>query len=103
LNDYVKTSVLNGALNEKQDILVPGEGIKIVDNVISTDLNIDTNVYIIVDELPIGGGNPDKIYMLETEQDGETIYTQWRWKDDDWVEIGQIIPQVDLSSYAKTD
>lgn len=103
LNDYVKTSVLNDALNEKQDILVPGDGIKIVDNVISTDLNIDTNVYIMVDELPIGGGNPDKIYILETEQDGEIIYTQWRWKDDDWAEIGQIIPQVDLSSYAKTD
>lgn len=99
LADYVTSDTLEQGLNTKQDILTPGDGISIVDNVISS--TIDTNMWVIVDELPSTNINDNKIYLVETEVEGETIYIEWRHKNGEWVRSGQKMPEIDLSGYQR--
>ena len=99
LNNLVTNNDLILALESKQDWLRAGEGISIVNNVISTNLDIDTSVYKFVDEWPTTDINDDKIYILEEEDDGETVYTQWKHQDGDWIPIGQLQADIDLSNY----
>lgn len=99
LADYVTSDTLEQGLNTKQDILTPGDGISIVDNVISS--TIDTNMWVIVDELPSTNINDNKIYLVETEVEGETIYIEWRHKNGEWVRSGQRMPEIDLSGYQR--
>jgi hypothetical protein len=60
-------------LETKQDILTAGRGIAIENNVISSTL--DNSVYLIVDTLPEDNIDENKIYILDTIEDGEHIYT----------------------------
>lgn len=99
IQDYVTTIDLESALDDKQDCLTAGDGISIIDNVISS--TIDTNMWVIVDELPSTNINSNKIYLVETEDNGETIYIEYRYRDGEWVEIGQKTPEVDLSDYQR--
>lgn len=97
LNDYVTNIQHQQDLDTKQDSLTAGRGISIINNVISSTL--DTNVYVIVQELP-DEGNPNKIYLLETEDNGDVIYTEYRWDvDRGWIEQRQVLPEIDLSGY----
>jgi hypothetical protein len=47
----VVNDTFDAALSLKQDVLTAGDGISITDNVISS--TIDTNVFVIVDQLPV--------------------------------------------------
>lgn len=102
LQNYVQSSDLNTALEAKQDVLTPGRGISIINNVISSTL--DTSVYIFADDFPAENDiNPDKIYIIEGEDNGDPIYTQYRWNGEEWVPLGQIVPEVDLTAYLRSD
>lgn len=91
------TVEVNQKLAEKQNALTAGNGITIINDVIST--NLDTAAFEIVTELPAVNINPSKIYLLEQEENGDYTYTQWRFREGDWVEVGQVVPQIDLQPY----
>lgn len=118
---YATKKYVDDNIASKQDKLQTGKGIKIIDNVISTDINIDTSIYVIVDELPLVDANENKIYLLrkskssnwvfgdplpaeysESTGDGYT-YTQYKWNNQDkqWVKIGDVSPTIDLSEYVQ--
>ena len=99
LSNYVLNSQHQIDLASKQDVLTAGRGISIQNNQISSTL--DTTVYLIVDTLP-SEGDENKIYLLESEDNGDIIYTEYRWYDNDWHEIGQRTPEIDLSGYLTT-
>lgn len=92
LPGYAKT----GDLDTKQDILTPGTGISIVDNVINCTL--DTNVFVVVDQLP---SMPDsnKIYLLSVEDNNTHTYVEYRWDGSEWHNVGQRNPDINLSGY----
>lgn len=102
LTAYVTNETYTQGLAGKQDTLTPGRGISIVNNTISSTL--DTDVFVIVNSLP-SQGNPNKIYLVETVENDEVTYVEWRWRYDestdtwDWVEIGQKDPGIDLTDY----
>lgn len=97
LSNYVTDTELEQQLHTKQDILRAGDGIRIDNNTISS--TIDTNMWVIVDELPTENINENKIYLIKEEVDGDTVYVEWRYKDGQWVSVGQRTPEVDLSGY----
>lgn len=102
LNGYVDLDRFVRDMSKKQNILTAGDGISIVGNVISSTL--DTDVYVIVDDLgDPSQADPDKIYILETVQDNEYTYDQYRVKNNRWVYIGDVTPTVDLQGYLKKD
>ena len=97
LENYVTNIQHIQDLATKQNVLTAGSGISIEDNTISVD--VDTNPILIVSELP-SNPNPDKIYLLETVQDGETVYIENRYVDGQWVEFGRKEITIDLAPYA---
>lgn len=119
----LQTKATVSQLAEKQDKLYAGKGIKIVDNVISTDLDIDNSVYVIVDELPLFGADENKIYLLregggDSWQFGDELpatyseptsgdygYTQYKWNNQSkqWAKIGSVAPTIDLQNYISKD
>lgn len=58
---------------------------------------IDTDVFVIVDELP-EEGNPNKIYLVS---DGEGGFIEYHYVDGNWDPIGTV--EIDLSQYSTTD
>lgn len=58
---------------------------------------IDTDVFVIVDELP-EEGNPKKIYLVP---DGEGGFIEYHYTDGNWDPIGTV--EIDLSQYSTTD
>lgn len=103
LQDKANRSELNNYATKQdiQDLYTAGSGIQIINNEIST--TIDTNMWIVVDALPTVNIDPNKIYLLEESQNGDTIYTEYRYKNEQWVASGQRMPEVDLSGYLTTD
>lgn len=116
LINYITNDNLQSYLYNKQDRLTAGKGIKIVNNTISTD--IDTSVFVIVNELP-DDRDENKIYLLKDVQGAswqfgdkfpviyngsesvEELYTQYKWDSNtnQWINIGNVAPTVDLSGY----
>jgi len=45
--------------------------------------------------------NPNKIYLLEHEVDGEISYTEYRYDGDsqEWIEVGEKAPEINLEPY----
>jgi hypothetical protein len=97
LENYVTNIQHIQDLATKQNVLTAGSGISIEDDTISVD--VDTNPILIVSELP-SNPNPDKIYLLETVQDGETVYIEHRYINNEWVEFGRKEITIDLAPYA---
>lgn len=98
LDSYVKTTSLIGYLFSKQDKLTSGTGIKIKDNVISTTL--DSSIYKIVRELPNAEDvDENKIYVLEVIDEDVVTHYQYRYINNQWIEIGRTEASVDISSY----
>ena len=58
---------------------------------------IDTDVFVIVDELP-EEGNPKKIYLVP---DGKGGFIEYHYVDGKWDPIGTV--EIDLSQYSTTD
>ena len=97
------TTQLQQQIATKQNVLRAGEGIDITDNVISS--TIDTNMWILVDELPTTDIDENKIYLKEEIVDGAAAYVEYRYKTENgvgqWVPSGQRSPKVDLSGYQR--
>lgn len=76
---YATKAEVTTGLAAKQNVLTAGDGISISNGVISS--TIDNDLYIIVDELPLLEINPNKIYILETQNDdGSYSYTEYRYR-----------------------
>ena len=102
LIDYVTNDNLQTYLYSKQDKLIAGNGIQIENNIISTNLQVDTNIYEFITELgSTYGMDPNKIYILETKVDGQYIYKQYKIKDGQWVLLGDVTPSINLNGYLK--
>lgn len=110
LNNYVTTSTYNTAMGGKQDKLVADadSGISIYIDPISNQTKIkstlDVSVYEFVTTKPdISEANPNKIYILEiANEDGSYRYEQYRVRNNRWVSLGSMSPQVDLEEYLKS-
>lgn len=103
IQNFISQDDVTSLLNNKQDKLHPGRGIDFVDGAVICTL--DTEVYVfVIGTLPSPqNASPNKIYILERTENGETTYTQWRWDTDleDWVNVGTVAPEINLTPYLK--
>ena len=101
LNNYVTKVQHQQDLENKQKKLTAGDGISISsDGKISVTL--DTDFMVITRSLQgITNPNPNKIYLLEHEVDGEISYTEYRYDGDsqEWIEVGEKAPKINLEPY----
>lgn len=92
-------------LSDYQRKLIARSGIRInANNEISCTL--DTSVYEVVSELPEGDDiNPNKFYIKQEQNEGETIFVQYKWDEDSngFVSFGRIQPTITLSEYITRD
>ena len=97
---FVESNTYTAAMAGKQNKLTAVSPVYI-DNNNRIGVNIDNKLYIIVDDLQtVQDPNPDKIYLLETSDENQnTIYLQYRYKNGQWAQIGQMQAEVDLSEY----
>lgn len=87
-------------LKTKQDTLTPGQNINIENNVISCTL--DTNLYIVVKELPTVG-KVNKIYLVEdSESDENNSYTEYIYNNG-WEILGKYNTSINLDEYATNE
>lgn len=98
LSGYVQTGTFNTELAKKQNVLTEGYGIDINENG-EISVTLDTQPFVIVSELPAFNIDENKIYIVETENNGEYTYTEYRRKNGAWVEVGEKDINVDLSDY----
>lgn len=65
--------------------------------------NIDTNLFIIVDQLPEEDIKDGKIYCIKdtSSTDGQNIYIEYAYLNNKWEKVGEFQAQPDLSGYAK--
>lgn len=98
--------VINDLRASKQDKLVAGSGIELqpLGDVVQISSTIDSEVYVIVQELPsTQTANPNKIYILETANgDGTYRYVQYRLRDGQWASFDTVTPTINLSGYLKS-
>lgn len=84
-------------IKTKQDRLTAGQGINITGNTISCTL--DTNLYVVVNELPVVGVH-NKIYLVKDDRAiGSNVYTEYIYTND-WEILGEYHASVDLKPYA---
>ena len=101
LNSKVSTSDLNQALLTKQDKLHAGDGISIDENG-NIEVTIDTDVYVLVDQLPTENILENKIYLVEElDQNQEPALYGYKYSNSEWVALGKKQPGIDLSEYQK--
>ena len=104
LNEQV--SALNTAIGKKQDKLTAGQGIKIVDNTIS--VQVDSTLFVVVTLLPDApaNGNEGKIHLVplsKTSTNNKYAEYIWRGTTDKWEQLGTISSKMDLSDYSTTE
>lgn len=81
----------------KQDKLIAGNGIQIIDSTISS--TVDTNPFIVVSKLPSVGEN-GKIYLTPAEKpENNNLADEWIWNNNSWERLGSA--SIDLSNYPK--
>jgi hypothetical protein len=105
---YATTGWINeqGFLKEKdisgkQDKLIAGDNISIVENVISC--THDMALYKVVTALP-SVGEEHKIYLIVSEdQEENNIYNEWAYVNGAWEMLGTYKATIDLSPYAKKE
>lgn len=88
-------------ISGKQDKLTPGEGISIIEGVISC--THDKTLYKIVTELP-DEGEEHKIYLIVSdEQDEYNVYDEYAYVNGAWEQLGKYKATIDLTPYAKKE
>lgn len=90
----------------KQNKLTAGQGIKIVDNTIS--VQVDSTLFVVVTLLPDApaNGNEGKIHLVplsKTSTNNKYAEYIWRGKTDKWEQLGTISSKMDLSDYSTTE
>ena len=65
--------------------------------------NIDTNLFVIVDQLPEEDIKEGKIYCIEdtSSDDLQNVYIEYVYINEGWEKIGEFKAEPDLSGYAK--
>ena len=65
--------------------------------------NIDTNLFVIVDELPEEDIKDGKIYCIKdtSSTDKQNVYIEYAYLNSKWEKIGEFKAEPDLSGYAK--
>lgn len=92
-------NVING-LRTKQDNLTAGQNINIENNVISCTL--DTNLYVVVNELPLVGVH-NKIYLVKDDRAiGSNVYTEYIYNNG-WETLGEYNTSINLDEYATNE
>lgn len=81
---------LQTAVNGKQAILTAGNGIDITNNVISCNLEIDSELYVAVSELPTSDIKDNRVYVLLNSVDGEegNIHEEYMYVNGAWEKVG---------------
>lgn len=100
LSDYITINNVQQYVSNKQNQLEAGYGISIDGNTISVTL--DTDVFTLVDELPTENISENKLYILEETRGGTTTYNGYKYKDGQWIPVGEKMPQINLSPYLKS-
>jgi hypothetical protein len=90
----------------KQNKLTAGQGIKIVDNTIS--VQVDSTLFVVVTSLPDApaSGNEGKIHLVplsKTSTNNKYAEYIWRGTTDKWEQLGTISSKMDLSDYSTTE
>ena len=86
-------SELQSKINTKQDKIIAGTGINIIDNTISCTL--DTTIFKVVNSLPVSPSMDDenKIHLvLSTNSEEGNTYDEYLWVNNSWEKIGSFIP-----------
>lgn len=97
LTSAMSQKAVTEALDTKQDKLIAGKGIQIVDSTISS--TIDANPFITVSELP-SVGEAGKIYLVPAEKpESGNLADEWIWNNNSWERLGSA--SVDLSNCPK--
>lgn len=96
LNKTIKTEQIgkpNGIASLDQDGHVPTEQLG----------DIDTNLFVIVNELPTEDIKDGKIYCIKdtSSTDTQNVYIEYAYLNEKWEEIGRFHADPDLSGYAK--
>ena len=67
--------------------------------------NIDTNLFIIVDQLPEEDIKDGKIYCIRdtSSTDEQNVYVEYAYLNNKWEEVGRFKAEPDLSGYAKSN
>ena len=86
------------ALHPTREILVKGDTYSKseINDMLASGLNIN---YKVVDELPQSDISTSTVYLILDDQAVETIYKQYMYIDDTWVQLGST--GVDLTNYAQ--
>lgn len=113
LSGYATTSsvesaitMVESAIEGKQDKLTAGDGILIADNVISVTASTPApKLYEIVQSLDdVVDPSPNIIYLVPQEQSGGTNqFIEYIWVNDEWEELGPLPEEIDLSDYYKKE
>ena len=100
-DSYVTNAQHLQDLNNKQGKLIAGNGISISSDG-KIDVTLDTDFMVITRSLEaITNPNPNKIYLLESEGDEGSVYTEYRYDEDsqEWIEVGEKAPNINLEPY----
>ena len=100
-DSYVTNAQHLQDLNNKQEKLIAGNGISISPDG-KIDVTLDTDFMVITRSLQaITNPNPNKIYLLESEGDEGSVYTEYRYDEDsqEWIKVGEKAPNINLESY----
>ena len=66
--------------------------------------NLDTQIALVVDQLPTTGIKTNKIYLVRKNETGEdNTYVEYVYINGSWEKLGEYTPSVDLSNCVKTD
>lgn len=66
--------------------------------------NLDTQIALVVDQLPTTGIKTNKIYLVRKNETGEdNAYVEYVYINESWEKLGEYTPSVDLSNCVKTD
>lgn len=99
-------TMVERAIEGKQDKLTAGDGILIADNVISVTASTPApKLYEIVQSLDdVVDPRPNIIYLVPQEQSGGTNqFIEYIWVNDKWEELGPLPEEIDLSDYYKKE
>lgn len=68
------------------------------------DIEVDLNIYTIVESLPEDNINPNKIYLVlgETSEE-QNLYTEYAYINNEWEKLGEYKAEVDLTPYLKKE
>lgn len=95
---YATENWVNQRLFAKQNNIIAGEGISIIDDVVSCTLDI--SLYKVVQQLPTDNIDINKIYLLaDTGGVTQNKFKEYIWVNNQWELLGEYKASIDLTPY----